>query len=198
MKFRVLPIAFILCVVLPAFARTDSSGMQISTKSPQARTFFEQGLQKMGLLHFQAGLENWRKATDADPHFALAHILLTFFSEDPTEQVREREKALANRQYAGAEEQLIIDWLANASQSNLIPAIQAMNSALERYPQDKYLAWLAGWWLELNQNQSARALVMFERVIKIDPKFADAWNEAAYCYAKTRSEERRVGKECRS
>jgi tetratricopeptide (TPR) repeat protein len=25
---------------------------------------------------------------------------------------------------------------------------------------------------------------MFERTIKIDPQFADAWNEAAYCYAK--------------
>lgn len=184
MKYRVLTIAFTLFLALPVFAHNDPTGMHISTKSPQAHIYFERGLRKMELLHFQAGLENWRKAVVADPHFALAHIFLTFFSEDPSEQVAEREKALATRQYAGPEEQLIIEWLANASQSNWIPAIQAMNGALDRYPNDKYLAWMAGWWLALNQNQSPRALVMFERVIKIDPNFADAWNEAAYCYAK--------------
>ena len=184
MKSRILTIFLMLATALPVLAHNDPTGIHISTKSPQAHVYFERGLQKMQLLHFQAGLENWRKAVAADPHFALGHIFLTFFSEDPSEQVAEREKALANRQYAGPEEQMIIDWLANASQSNWIPAIQAMNGALERYPRDKYLAWLAGWWLTLNQNQSPRALVMFERVIKIDPSFADAWNEAAYCYAK--------------
>lgn len=184
MKLRILTIAFAIFAALPAFAHHDPTGMQITTKSPQAHIYFERGLEKMQLLHFQAGLENWRKAVGADPHFAVAHIFLTFFSQDPSEQVAEREKALANRQYAGPEEQLIIDWLANASESNWIPAIQSMNTALERYPQDKYLAWMSGWWLELAQNQSPRALVMFERVIRIDPTFADAWNEAAYCYAK--------------
>jgi tetratricopeptide (TPR) repeat protein len=184
MKLRVLTIALALFVALPAFAHHDPTGMQITTKSPQAHVYFERGLRKMELLHFEAGLENWRKAVAADPHFALAHIFLNFFSQDPSEQVAEREKALATRQYAGPEEQLIIDWLANASESNWIPAIQAMNGALERYPQDKYLAWMAGWWLALAQNQSPRALAMFERVIRIDPAFADAWNEAAYCYAK--------------
>lgn len=184
MKARVLIIACTLFSVFPAFAHNDPAGIQITTKSPQAHVFFERGLRKMELLHFQAGLENWRKAVAADPNFAVAHIFLTFFSQDPAEQVAEREKALATRQYAGQEEQLIIDWLANANQSKWIPAIQAMNSALERYPRDKYLAWMAGWWLALNQNQSPRALAMFERVIKLDPNFADAWNEAAYCYAK--------------
>lgn len=184
MKSKILAIALTLFAVLPVFAHSDPTGMHITTSSPQAHVYFERGLRKMELLHFQAGLENWRKAAAADPHFALAHIFLTFFSEDPSEQVAEREKALKTRQYAGAEEQLIIDWLANASQSNWIPAIQAMNGALERYPRDKHLAWMAGWWLALNQNQSPRALAMFERVIKLDPTFADAWNEAAYCYAK--------------
>jgi tetratricopeptide (TPR) repeat protein len=96
----------------------------------------------------------------------------------------EREKAVATRKFAGPEEKLIIDWLANANQAHWIPAIQAMNEALHSYPNDKHLQWLAGWWLALNQNQSPRALVHFERAIKLDPRFADPWNEAAYCYAK--------------
>jgi tetratricopeptide (TPR) repeat protein len=158
--------------------------MHISTKSPQAHALFEAGVQKMEMLHIEDGLTNLRNAVKADPQFALGHIFLTFFSQDPTEQVVEREKALAARASANAEEKLVIDWLANASQAKWIPAIQAMNEALDSYPHDKHLHWLAGWWLILGQNQPQRAVVMFERVMQIDPKFADAYNEAAYCYAK--------------
>ena len=106
--------------------------MHISTKSPQAHAFFEAGVQKMEMLHIEDGLDNLRNAVKADPQFALGHIFLTFFSQDPTEQVAEREKALAARASANAEEKLIIDWLANASQARWIPAIQAMNEALDQ------------------------------------------------------------------
>lgn len=182
-RFKLMPLV-VLALATCALAHQEPNGMQISTKSPEAHTYFEQGMAKMEMLHIQDGLNNFRKAVAADPQFALGHIILNFFSQDPTEQVSEREKALAMRQFAGPEEKLIIDWLANASESQWIPAIQAMNQALESYPRDKYLAWLAGWWLALNQNQSPRATALFERVIKIDPNFADAWNEVAYCYAK--------------
>jgi len=167
-----------------AFAHDTPTGMHISTKSPQAHAFFEKAMAKMEMLHTADGLENFRNAVQADPQFALGHIMLTFFSQDPSEQVAEREKALATRANAGPEEKLVIDWLANASQAKWVPAIQAMNEALTSYPHDKHLHWLAGWWLQLDQNQSQRAVVMFERVMQIDPKFADAYNEAAYCYAR--------------
>ncbi|HEX3093801.1 MAG TPA: tetratricopeptide repeat protein [Candidatus Angelobacter sp.] len=167
-----------------AFAHDTPTGMHISTKSPQAHGFFEKAMAKMEMLHTADGLENFRNAVQADPQFALGHIMLTFFSQDPSEQVAEREKALATRANAGPEEKLVIDWLANASQAKWVPAIQAMNEALTSYPHDKHLHWLAGWWLQLDQNQSQRAVVMFERVMQIDPKFADAYNEAAYCYAR--------------
>ncbi len=169
---------------LRALAHDTPTGMHISTKSPQAHVFFEKALAKMEMLHTADGLENFRNAVQADPQFALGHIMLTFFSQDPSEQVAEREKALATRANAGPEEKLVIDWLANASQAKWVPAIQAMNEALTSYPQDKHLHWLAGWWLQLDQNQSQRAVVLFERVMEIDPKFADAYNEAAYCYAR--------------
>jgi tetratricopeptide (TPR) repeat protein len=169
---------------LRAFAHDTPTGMHISTKSPQAHAFFEKGVDKMEMLHIEDGLQNMRSAVKADPQFALGHIFLMFFSQDPTEQVVEREKALATRASADAEEKLIIDWLANSSQSHMLPAIQAMNEVLQSYPRDKHLHWLAGWWLLVDHNQSQRAAAMFERVIEIDPKFADAYNEAAYCYAR--------------
>ena len=175
---------FLTLGAFKAFAHDTPTGMHISTKSPQAHAYFEKAIAKMEMLHTADGLENFRNAVQADPQFALGHIMLTFFSQDPSEQVAEREKALATRNNAGPEEKLIIDWLANASQAKWVPAIQAMNEALSSYPHDKHLHWLAGWWLQLDQNQSQRAVAMFERVMQIDPKFADAYNEAAYCYAR--------------
>src|SRR5689334_20583933 len=169
---------------LRAFAHDTPTGMHISTKSPQAHAYFEKAMAKMEMLHTADGLENFRSAVQADPQFALGHIFLTFFSQDPTEQVAEREKALATRASAGPEEKLVIDWLANASQANWVPAIQAMNEALTSYPNDKHLHWLAGWWLQLDRSQTQRAIAMFEQTMKIDPQFADAYNEAAYCYAR--------------
>ena len=179
LRIRTLVLAFISLLALScAYAQQE-----ITTKSDQARAFFEQGTAKMETLHWEGALEEWRHATQADPQFALAHIFLAMLSRDPVEQAAEREKAVANRKFAGTEEQLIIDWIANAGQSQWIPAIQAMNEALYRYPDDKHLAWFAGLWLE-NQRQSERAIPLFERANKIDPKFADPLNQAAYCYAR--------------
>jgi tetratricopeptide (TPR) repeat protein len=183
-KVSTLALLIVGVLGLHAFAHDTATGMHISTKSPQAHVFFEKAMHKMEMLHTQDGLDNFRSAVQADPQFALGHIMLTFFSQDPTEQVAEREKALATRASAGPEEKLIIDWLANASQANWVPAIQAMNEALSGYPNDKHLHWLAGWWLQLDRSQTQRAIAMFESVMKIDPQFADAYNEAAYCYAR--------------
>src|ERR1041385_4448621 len=183
-SIKISTLALLTIFGLQAFAHDTPTGMHISTKSPQAHVLFEKGIQKMEMLHTQDGLDSFRKAVQADPQFALGHIFLTFFSQDPTEQVAEREKALATRASAGPEEKLVIDWLANASQANWVPAIQAMNEALSSYPNDKHLHWLAGWWLQLDRSQTQRAIAMFEQTMKIDPQFADAYNEAAYCYAR--------------
>lgn len=182
-RFTVFIVA-VLLISLTAWAENQSNGMQMSTRSAKARAFFQDGLAKMETLHIQAGLQNWRNAAQADPNFALAHIFLAYFAQDPTEQVAEREKALAARELAGREEKLIIDWLSEGSKGRMIPAIQAMNQALETYKHDKHLAWVAGWWLLLAQDEPGKAIPVFERAIKLDPKFADPWNEVAYCYAR--------------
>ncbi len=181
-KSQLLVFVYLLLVV----PRVHAESLEITTHSSSARAAFNDGLSKMETLHWEPALISWRAAAKADPDFALAHALLAMLSRDPAEQVAERDRALASRKSAGPEEQFIVDWVVNASQSHWVPAIQAMNEALRQYPRDKHLAWLAGLWLT-NQRQSEHAIRLFERATKIDPKFADPWNQAAYCYARLRN-----------
>lgn len=168
----------------PPVAKSSDPGITITTKSPQARAFFVQGLAECQTLHLRAGFQLWRKAADTDPNFALAHILLSNFSRDPAERVTERQKALAARPYVSREEQLIIDWLSNSSQGKWVPAIQAMNEALEKYSNHKIVVWLGGMWLD-EQRQWPRAIVLYKQALQLDPDFPDAWNSLGYCYART-------------
>jgi tetratricopeptide (TPR) repeat protein len=164
-------------------AQETATRIQITTTSPQARASFEQGLAKMETLHWEAALADWRSAAQLDPNFNLAHAFLTMLSRDPIEQVLERDRATATRQFGSREEQLITDWAVNTNQSRWVAAIQAMNETLFEFPNDKYVSWLAGLWLT-NQRQSERAVPLFERANQIDPSFADPLNQAAYCYAR--------------
>jgi tetratricopeptide (TPR) repeat protein len=186
---RFLVIVPFLCLICIAAAtnkdKSQSSRINVTTKSAAARTLFNDGWSKVQTFRFAEALESWRKATQADPQLALAHVLIAYHTTNPAEQVSEQEKALESKAYAGREEELIVDWLANTVQSHWIPAIQAMNEALQQYPNDGGLAWLAGTWLEIQQ-QPSRAIPLFEKSIHIDPTFPEPWNELAYCNARIR------------
>jgi tetratricopeptide (TPR) repeat protein len=182
--FRTSAVFLVLVfLALPCTAQSKTE-MQVTTHSSKARALFDEGMAKMETLHWDAALQSWRKAAQTDPQFALAHIFLTMLSRDPLEQFAERDKAFASKQGISREEQLIVDWIGNASQGQWIPAIQAMNEAAAEFPQDKRLAWLTGLWLE-GQRQSTRAIPFFERAIQLDAKFPDPWNQVAYCYARS-------------
>lgn len=194
-KLRFMSLALITFTMLaPRWAAAtpahSDNTLPITTHSRQARQLFDSGLVKMENLHSIEGIQDLHKAAQLDPDFALANILISFESVDqavdPEEKVAARERAKAARDKVSHGEQLVIDWIANSSEGNIIPAIQAMNSVLEEYPKDKMVAWLGGIWIE-NQQQITRAIPIFERAIKLDPNFAAPLNELGYCYARVRN-----------
>ena len=110
------------------------NSIEITTSSAEASARFEHGLAEMDTLHREAALQEWRDAARVDPKFALAHI----FSPRLTRPHRAGDGARtrpATRKFAGKEERLMIDWIANSNQSRWVPAIQAMNEALNEYPR---------------------------------------------------------------
>ena len=190
-----MAVALASMLSLSLWAETDPHGIRpgtlpVTTKSPAARQLFEGGLVKMQNLHGPEAMQDFRKAVKLDPDFALANIMISFSSVDPTvdpaEQVAARERALTARAKVTPGEQLVIDWLADTSEGRIVPAIQAMNTVLDEYQNDRFLAWLGGVWME-NQQQITRAIPMFERTVRLDPNFAPPLNELAYCYARVRN-----------
>jgi tetratricopeptide (TPR) repeat protein len=164
--------------------------LPVTTKSVPARQLFLGGLVKLENLHGPEAMKDFREAVRQDPDFALANIMISFASVDPTvdpaEQVAARARANASKIKVSAGERLVIDWLTYSSEGKMIPAIQAMNEVLDQYPNDKFLAWLGAVWVE-NQQQLSRAIPMFEHAIQLNPDFAPPLNELAYCYARVRN-----------
>ena len=121
-----------------------------------------------------------RKMVKIDPHFAMGHEILSQWSRDPGEQVREQKTAWATRKYSSPDEQLVIEWFENAADHKLIPAITDMNQVLGQYPHDKWVVFLASSWL-MQQMQYERAAAVYENSgITDSPGLID---NAAYTYA---------------
>ena len=137
--------------------------LPLTTKVPEAKRLVEEALilyldrveqeQSIGIL---------RKAVQIDPDFAMGHEFLAQISLDSAEQVGEQEKAFAARSHATSSEQLVIEWYQDAAEHKLIPAITKMNDVLNQYPHDKWVVWMATWWLQ-NQAQYERSLAVYER-----------------------------------
>ncbi|HMC30078.1 MAG TPA: hypothetical protein VKL99_04530, partial [Candidatus Angelobacter sp.] len=58
--------------------------LPITTKSAQARQLFVGGLVKLQNLHGPEAMQDFRKAVQLDPDFALANIMISFESVDPS------------------------------------------------------------------------------------------------------------------
>ena len=168
----------------PKTAKSLNPVVPLSTQSAEAREALQRGVVKWENHRMAEAVDDFRKATQADPNFAVAHLFLSTLTPNPEEQSSELKKAVALRDAVNVseDEQMMISWLANTSQNQILPAIAAMNELLGRYPQDKHLLYRAAIWFR-NQRQLNRALPLYERLLQLDPQFADALNQLGYIYA---------------
>src|SRR5215467_13198595 len=122
-------VVFIVCCGALAAAMENAPREQgilpITTKSAAARQLFVDGLVKLQNLHGPEAMQDLHKAIQLDPDFALANIMISFESVDPSvdpaEKVAAREKAIAARSKVSRGEQLVIDWLSNSSEGKIVP-----------------------------------------------------------------------------
>ena len=187
MRYRGWISLFLLASSL-AFAKdSPKSGLKparlpVSTPSTAARRDFDHAMRNFEQYRLTETLQDLRAATQADPKFAQAYILIAKVSKDPDEQQKACQKAKQFAAESSPGEQLLVRWLASAQENSYLPAIAAMNDLLEKYPQDHRLAFLAGDWLVLQQRYEPAAVVL-QQALTLFPDYPAALNDLAYTYA---------------
>jgi tetratricopeptide (TPR) repeat protein len=189
--YRTAIILLVLCLgagslqARPRSKQAESDTLPVSTRSDRARALQQRALVDFGNLHVAQALQGWREAVKADPKFAQGWIQIAFNSKDPAEQnsALRRAKALAPRVTPG--ERLLIRWVADVRENHYVEGIQAMNDLCEMYPRDKWVLYLAGNWLVVQESfEPARKFM--QRALALDPKFPPALNDLGYADALTR------------
>jgi tetratricopeptide (TPR) repeat protein len=182
-RLTVILIAASLAFGSAAAAQTDPhiTVLPLTTKSAKAHRLLDQAWDlAVDQVEQVKAIRVLRKAVQTDPNFAMGHEILAQMSLDPSEQVSEQGKAFATKRKASLAEQTIVDWFQNAAEHKLIPAITNMNDVLGKYPQDRWVVYLASHWLT-NQTQYDRAAAVYEHSGIADSP--GLMNNTAYTYA---------------
>jgi tetratricopeptide (TPR) repeat protein len=174
---------------LPASAHHLKQGTTVSlpltTSSVKARSLYEKGLQDYENLYLERCNDDWRAAVKEDPNLALAWTWLALNSSNPEEAIGARQKAKALEPKLTPGERLTVDWIVKVQEGDMIGGISAMNDALEMYPRDKHLLYMAGNWLLLEDGDEQSMHVM-QKLLAIDKNFPPALNDLAYVEARDR------------
>ncbi len=153
----------VVCVLLGLWIQSPEqkapapTTLSFSTQSAEAREALQRGVVEWENHRMADAVNDFRKATQTDTNFAVAHLFLSTLTPKQEEQSSEMQKALALSASANESEQMLIQWLANTRQNQILPAIVSMNELLARYPHDKHLLYRAAIWYR-NQRQAGRAL----------------------------------------
>jgi tetratricopeptide (TPR) repeat protein len=173
----------------PAYAHHLKQGSTVSlpltTASPKARALYKKGVQDYENLYLERCNDDWRAAVKEDPNLALAWTWIAFNSSNPEEAMAAREKAKALEPKLTAGERLVVQWIVKVQEGDLIGGISAMNDALEMYPRDKHLLYMAGNWMLLENGDDQAGRIM-EKILALDPNFPPALNDLAYVEAGAR------------
>src|SRR5271170_458850 len=155
--------------------------LPLTTKSAKVRHLLDEAWKlDLDQVEQAKAADVLRRVVAIEPEFAMGHELLSQTSLDPAEQLREQNKAFATRSHASHPEQQVIEWFQNAANHKLIPAITDMNDVLSQYPHDKWVVFLANWWLT-TQTQYERAAAVYENSGITDSP--GLMNNTAYTYA---------------
>lgn len=150
-----------------------------TTSSAASARYFEKGMVQYENHRWNFALADWREAVRLDPNFALAHAWISMTTTDPAEESSHRELAKAAMKSASPAEQLVVRWMAGIHENRYLEGIAAMNDALAKYPRDKRLNFLFGYWL-FKQDQYERAEQLTINALAEDSNYATAYNQMGY------------------
>ena len=156
-------------------------GIPLSTRSEEARASLELAWDKYENAMYQSSANLARQAAQKDPHSALSYAMVSFAARRGMPDASALAKAKTLLPRTTADERLLVRWMTEIQEHNLLPAIASMNDLLKRYPRDKHVLYITGEWLFLQQDDD-RARTLLETALQVDPDFPAALNRLGYLY----------------
>jgi len=162
--------------------RNPVEQMRLTTKSAHAGELFAQAILLSGNYRLDECLKDLRTAVSEDPHFAAGWSLLAYLATDSREAADALERAQSLVGKSSPSEMLFIRWVAALKQNDQLAAISNLNDLVKRASGDKFVLYLAGRWF-VDQHDQQRAILLFEKVLSLDPQFTPVLNRLGYAYA---------------
>jgi tetratricopeptide (TPR) repeat protein len=170
---------------LPVMQRVAASGgekkIPITTSSQEARQLFLKGRDLVDNLRLTDGNPFFKKATELDSGFALAHLYAAQTSATGKEFFASLEQAAANAEKVSEGERLWIMSVRAGAYAKSDDQKKCLTKLVEIYPLDERAQMLLGVYF-FGQQDYSKAADLLKRSTDISPDFAPAYNQLGYAY----------------
>jgi tetratricopeptide (TPR) repeat protein len=153
----------------------------VTTASEEARALFIEGRALLDGLHRVEAHQKFLQALEADPNFAMGHVLAANTSLSAAEFFDHVASAKAAAASASKGEKLYIEALVAASENNQAAQEAALKELVSMFPGDARTHMALGNFLN-GQQDFAGAAEHFTHATEIAPTFASAFNSLGYAY----------------
>ncbi len=151
-----------------------------TTRSPRALKEFESGLKDLAKMYAMDAVQQFEKALELDPEFAMAKLHLAALSLSRSERRRLHEELQqVDAQELQARERFLLAYHRARFEQRDADAEQVLESFLEQHPQDPFglqaqceVAWEAEAWDE--------AVSCYDCLLTLYPNRVEAWNKLGY------------------
>lgn len=166
-------------------AASPVSVATLTTDNLEAFREFQLGIQSERRFRRDEALDHYRRATEMDPTFAVAHMRLAELALDAGQislSIASFQAAEENRESAPERDRLYLDAiLAFRVGDNFDAAVATMEELIRKYPDDKEARDRLGRVYDQGSPERRRYL---EEILALDPLDAPAYNDLSYWYAR--------------
>ena len=171
---------FVLSLSFSILTIADEKRLTFTTTSPEAKAAFEKAIE-----HWKNGQvlqidENFQKAIELDPNFALAYVALAYNnpSLDRTQRQELMDKAFALSNEVSEGEKRLLEAL---QEKNRKTALKKMKRLSKDFPEDPYVYFFLAY-MEFAARNYKGVIKAYENILKVDPTFYEIYNGLGYAY----------------
>lgn len=183
-------------LALPTQAKVEQtkSLAEVTTRSPEAYRYYTEGVDNNLRYYASEALASFQKALSYDSTFAMVYYQMANLAGisgdiDNSQRIKWIEKAEQYADHASEKEQFYIKSGGHFMRGELGMANEVLNRLLEKWPNEADALWNKIFVCRA-AGRDYEAIAAAEKVVQLNPQFADAYNQLAYTYLRVDNRER--------